>query len=169
MFDTTVYRCSNLALSSAAHQYAADTTRIILNNNAIVDVADHAFDGLLDLEIIVLSDNFITAITKGAFDELVSLQQLYLNANQIASISTGAFVDVASTLQVMSLSSNTLQCQEVSAPFTGVVDCSGCTGSALQFRDAPPSTIGQCCVADKDTDECVQGALVRIVCFHHLI
>ncbi|XP_023664514.2 biglycan a isoform X2 [Paramormyrops kingsleyae] len=81
-----VVQCSDLNLHYIPREIPHDTRLLDLQNNLIVGLGEHDFEGLSNLETLVLENNQISMVHPQAFLPLQKMKKLYISHNLLTAI-----------------------------------------------------------------------------------
>ncbi|XP_048874033.1 biglycan a [Brienomyrus brachyistius] len=81
-----VVQCSDLNLHYIPREIPHDTRLLDLQNNLIVGLGEHDFEGLSNLETLVLENNQISMVHPQAFHPLKKMKKLYISHNLLTAI-----------------------------------------------------------------------------------
>uniref|UniRef100_A0A6J0UMM2 Leucine-rich repeat and transmembrane domain-containing protein 1 isoform X1 n=1 Tax=Pogona vitticeps TaxID=103695 RepID=A0A6J0UMM2_9SAUR len=105
-FSKTV-DCRNRGLTEVPSHLPADTQILLLSNNHIQKISQHAFTDTLSLKILDLSNNSVSGLLPNTFKELQNLQILNLTKNFIEYVDNKTFSSLPH-LKELDISSNSI-------------------------------------------------------------
>jgi len=133
-------------------EWASDTVKIDLFNNAITFIPANAFNGLTLMTSLRLGNNKIKSIPDGLLDDNTALKYVYLGNNDITSMPV-RMLDNTPELEHLYLGNNPLVCSDTQNWVDGTALASICTSC----EEGTPKTITidtvdflQCCIAKND-------------------
>jgi len=80
-----------------------------------------SYENCTNLESIVLSNNKLSMITSDNFKSLTSLTKIFIDNAELNSIELNAFINLSKTLQLISLTSNSLKSAEFLSTMTNLL------------------------------------------------